>query len=156
MLHSFNPNTPPNSAVISMLTATAFSQLVCSLLQVHTSRSSSGKQSCTIRLPLGRPPVRLRVSVEVAAAQVAIRDGATPIIVGARAGGRVAKKAESEMTTVRPQMSPDSCYYVSGLKQRRNKRLLAGARGGEDGTRASHTRLERIWSGCGSVLDQVE
>lgn len=37
-------------------------------------------------------------------------------------------------------MSPDSCDYVSGLNQRRGRRLLAGETGGDDGVRASHTQ----------------
>lgn len=42
-------------------------------------------------------------------------------------------------------MSPDSCDYVSGLNQRRSRRLLAGETGGNDSAQASHTQQEWIY-----------
>lgn len=67
---------------VSMLTADFFRQLLRQMLDLtvagsHLQESEvSVKQSGAIRLPLGRPAVRLRLSVEVAArvaAQVAIK-----------------------------------------------------------------------------------
>lgn len=69
-----------------MLTANGFSRLLRQVLWLTVAGShlpsseASGKPSGATCLPLGRPPVRLRVSVEVAArvaAQVAITGSPT-------------------------------------------------------------------------------